>query len=628
MTTEATTQTWQWTLSGAWSGGTVLAVAAARPSQGPVRILAATRAGLICSDDLGASWSESASDMADPNVVAVTFAGEGHGQWPAAFAATGTGRLYRSDDGGVTWGEVQAWAGLGAATALCASPAFDDDGILFVGAPEGIFRTLDGGATWESCNFGLMDVEVLCLACAPDFATSQLLWAGTANGGLYRSRNQGRAWREAGIGLPDAAVQVLAAPPTFGEDATLYAGMEGQGLFCSTDRGETWSPCAPTLAGHSVNVLLALGHGRGLIAATDQGLFVSDAGGENWGEADAAQPAVLALAAADTTVVAGTYLGGVLMSGDGGHTWRTVETPPLHVPPLVTASGQRRYALDMDGAAAVSEDGGATWETLAPPDVDGLYALAAHPRPDNAPILASILAGTSAGLWSYDPEQEGWSPLEMPGLPKAPVLGVEWAADGGACLAYTAGGELYAHVDGDLQWQEITGPWQGQTLLRALPAQDESGNLRALALTLELNEQGHYAIHLWFYQAGAWANLANLFADIPAMLVAWPHADRIWLATQHRVVRIQWQGEEQRWEANQHFFMPGEQVTALDSEDNGETVWVATTQAIYCSLGPNTPWTQISALPDHQPVVFLRAQAGLVEAMTLGGRVWRGHPIA
>ncbi len=622
MTTESSTSR-RWRAAGAWQGGTVVDVAAAASRQGETCILAATRAGLIRSADAGRTWVGAWRGVADPSVVAVTFAGTARGEWPAAFAATETGRLYRSDDGGASWAEVTAWAGLGVAAVLCPSPAFADDGILFVGTAQGIYRTLDGGASWESCNFGLFDLDVLCLACAPDFADSQLLWAGTAGGGLYRSRNQGRAWREAGIGLPDAPVQVLAASLAFATDHTVLAGLEGHGVYRSSDGGETWSPCGERLADHSINALIALGEGQGFIAASDQGLFGSDATGDQWQEAVGSHPAVLALAHQDGLVAAGAYLDGVLASADLGKTWEQIPTPPVHVPPLVVTAGSRWVALDADGALALSDEGEG-WQPLPPPDVDVIYALAAQPDDPRSPVLAA----TSAGLWSLDVTQATWTALAAPGLPEGPILGIELAQQGGASLVYTPEGALYAAADRADTWQEITGPWSGQTLLRAPPIQDAAGRLHALALTIEPNEKGHYSVHLWIYQPEHWTHLADLSVDIPSMLAAWPQVDQVWLAAQHRIVRLHRDPATQMWKADQYMFTPGEQITALHMTSEHEGIWIATTQAVYHSLGPGAPWVPVADLPQHQPIVFLRARASSLDAVTLGGHTWRSQPTA
>ncbi|HXF61466.1 MAG TPA: hypothetical protein VNK95_07610, partial [Caldilineaceae bacterium] len=339
-----------WQALGAWTGGSVLSVAAAQAPHGGIRVLAATRAGLFRWEFPGEGWQPARQGLTDPSLVAVTFAGAAVNGWPAAFAASASGRLFRSDDGGLVWREVTAWAGLGVATALAASPAFHEDGILFAGASEGFFRTLDGGESWESCSFGLLDAEALCLACAPDFAASQLLWAGTAGGGLYRSRNQARAWRESGMGLPDAAVQALAVSPTFADDRTLYAGLEGHGVYRSRDGGESWTPCGPALAAHSINTLICAGSAAHLVAGADAGLFWSNDGGDHWQAAEGAAFAALALTyAGGEIVVAGAFQGGVMLSTDGGRRWSSAPPLVVHAPPVISAASDRLAALDIDG---------------------------------------------------------------------------------------------------------------------------------------------------------------------------------------------------------------------------------------------------------------------------------------
>jgi photosystem II stability/assembly factor-like uncharacterized protein len=110
------------------------------------------------------------------------------------------------------------------------------------------------------------------------------------------------------------------------------------------------------------------------------------------------------------------------------------------------------------------------------------------------------------------------------------------------------------------------------------------------------------------------------------MLVAWSHADHIWLAIQHRIVHLQQDVSAQVWTASQHFFSAGEQVTALYIAPNQEGIWVATTSAVYHTPDSGASWTQKAKLPTSQPAVFLRALPACLEVITLGGEVWRAYP--
>lgn len=261
-----------WAAAGAWEGGTLVTVAAHEAVVASGRVvhgLAGGRAGLFRWRADTPTLVPTLHGIADPSIISVAITGDADG--PSAWAATETGRLYRLDGFAPdptedeTWREVRAWAGLGVAMAVAASPNFAADRTFFVGTPRGIFRTLSGGEHWESCNFGLIDTEVLCLVCAPNYSDRELVWAGTAAGGLYRSRNGGRAWRESGMGLPDAPVQALVVSPDFADDQTLFAGMEEHGVYQSQDGGESWRLFG--LAGESVNSLSITPQGR-LLAGT------------------------------------------------------------------------------------------------------------------------------------------------------------------------------------------------------------------------------------------------------------------------------------------------------------------------------------------------------------------------
>ncbi len=238
MNTQTSKSTMQWQEIGAWGAGSVVGVAL-QGGAGAARGLLASRAGAYRWLQTDAVVEPMPQGLSDLDVVAVAFA-SGDLVTPAtALAATATGRLFRNSNpfDEEPWQEIDSWAGMGVAVVLAPSPAFAEDRTLFVGTPTGIFRTQDDGQSWESCNFGLLDEDVLCIACAPNFTESELLWAGTAGGGLYRSRNSARAWRESGFGLPDAAVQSLAVSPNFGEDRTLFVGMEAHGVYVSHDGG-------------------------------------------------------------------------------------------------------------------------------------------------------------------------------------------------------------------------------------------------------------------------------------------------------------------------------------------------------------------------------------------------------
>ena len=63
---------------------------------------------------------------------------------------------------------------------------------------DGVFSSTDRGGRWGAWNFGLFDLNVLCLALSPTWTRDETVYAGTETG-LYRSTNGGRAWRHSGF---------------------------------------------------------------------------------------------------------------------------------------------------------------------------------------------------------------------------------------------------------------------------------------------------------------------------------------------------------------------------------------------------------------------------------------------
>src|SRR4051812_28140456 len=69
------------------------------------------------------------------------------GTWHV-FAATTVG-VFRSLDLGLTWSPLGGASRVAGVEVVAASPRYAEDGIVFAGAYEGLFRWRDGGAAWE-----------------------------------------------------------------------------------------------------------------------------------------------------------------------------------------------------------------------------------------------------------------------------------------------------------------------------------------------------------------------------------------------------------------------------------------------------------------------------------------------
>ncbi len=634
-----------WQRQGGWAGGTVtaLALSPAFPTDGLA--LATTAAGLFRTLNGGESWHRAMDGILDAHMTAVAFAPAADGR--IALAASEQGRLYRSEDGGATWQEVSAWAGLGVITALACSPHFPADGTLFAATPAGVFRTLDGGASWESCTFGLLDLDVLCLACAPDFQESQVVWAGTAQGGFYRSRNGGRAWRDAGCGLPDTAIQcLLVTQPAQDGAPVLWVGTEGHGLYVSRDGGAQWGAAGDALAGHSVNCLAAVAGGHEgatlrLVAGTDGGVFFSEEdsgdGSLHWELAGGGAFIALTLAAAPTAhgeplLLAGAYQEGIFRSRDGGKRWAAAGTGlEAHAPPLVRVGpGDSLWAHDLDGELARSVDGGCSWHPL-PVGEEGaaVQGMAVAGEGDGATLLVATAEGLYLGQVAGQAGAVPWRRLPVPVEPAQ--IHLPLIAPNLELVVGDQGGGLHRSTDGGQTWQTLAVPWAGQGLLNLALAPDFAHSRGCLAVTAVRNRQGNYDVQIWQGTEGGqmWQELLALETEVPAVAVAWPYDPEYqsrFFATRHRVIRLYRDAGSGEMAVSQAFLQEGVQITGLLSSPTYQvdrTVLAATSQGVLISADDGTTWTPLGrGLPACPVVELLPVDVGLL-AVTLGGGLWR-----
>lgn len=187
------------------------------------------------------------------------------------YVGTATGGIWKSIDGGVTWEPIfddQNTSSIGDITVDPTNPE-----IVWVGTGEanprnsvgvgrGVFKTLDGGKTWQF--LGLEKTEkisrLLLNPKNPDTAYVAALgttWGENPERGVFKTEDGGKTWNKVlfvdeKTGAADLAMdpsnpnRLLAAMwehrrwPWF-----FNSGGPGSGLYLSTDAGETWKKLSP-----------------------------------------------------------------------------------------------------------------------------------------------------------------------------------------------------------------------------------------------------------------------------------------------------------------------------------------------------------------------------------------------
>jgi photosystem II stability/assembly factor-like uncharacterized protein len=178
--------------------------------------------------------------------------------------------LLRSDDGGRNWQRLTANSLEGlTVTEIVVHPA-DPATAWAATAGAGVFRTTDGGETWESASNGLWDM-VMDIAISPQ--DPQVLFAATAGQGVFKSEDGGSSWRPGSAGMdPNEQIGSIVIDPV--RPHVLYAGSWRSGVFLSEDDGATWRLIIDGLRTRSVRALAISSDGQTLYAATrGEGVF-------------------------------------------------------------------------------------------------------------------------------------------------------------------------------------------------------------------------------------------------------------------------------------------------------------------------------------------------------------------
>ena len=298
-------------------------------------------------------------------------------------------------------------AGLSGFTVTDLTVAPSDRQILYAATETGeVYNTLDGGMFWTAVNNGLpAGANLSSLAISP--SNSQVVYVGSRNGGVYKTINGGDSWSSTGL---DAAVADLAIARS--DEQTLYA--VGSDVYQSDDGGNSWTPVLTNGWFRSVAIdpldtqIVYVGEDQpnwsGIIYKTANG-------GSSWEtlivETLSGLVQTILIDPYDTeTLYVGKLWGpgGVYKSTNGGLSWvRTGLEFAVNTESLAMAPSDRQvlYAGNGWGGIFGTTDGGTTWASMS----DGLPSGVAVPALAVDPLSpAFVYAGLrDRGLWKHVP---------------------------------------------------------------------------------------------------------------------------------------------------------------------------------------------------------------------------------
>jgi photosystem II stability/assembly factor-like uncharacterized protein len=351
----------EWRLVGPFRGGWA-SLAAGVPGQPQAFWMGTAGGGVWKTTDAGRTWQSMfdrqpaaavgalAIAPSNPNVIYV-----GTGQVAARYDVAAGNGVYRSDDGGSHWKHMGLEDSRHIGKILV-DPQHPDT--LLVGAlghyygpnhQRGVFRSTDGGKTWQQTLFIDADTGIVDMAADP--TNPQVIYAAAwqvrnypwlsyfqpnagPGSGLYSSNDGGITWKRiSGHGWPTGSLARIGLATASGgrvyavvNDAT---APEQSGLYRSDDGGATWQASSHEawLANDYFSRITADPTDRDRIYSAGQSIRRSDDGGQHW------------------TIFKGA---------PGGDDYHDLWIDPRDTQRMITASDQ---------GAVVTLNGGQTWSS-------------------------------------------------------------------------------------------------------------------------------------------------------------------------------------------------------------------------------------------------------------------------
>ena len=246
---------------------------------------AARASGLYRSDDSGATWrfAYKSLNLSEPLITMAVAVSPDFSTDQTVFAGV-PGGILSSGDGGQSWQIVEFPAPPPVVSSLAISPHYADDGLVLAGTLEdGVFLSANRGQHWGVWNFGLFDPHILCIALSPDFKRDRTVFVGTETG-LFRSSNGGRSWQDMALPVEDAVLSLAISPGCAGDRMALI-GTEGQGLFSSQDEGGAWQRLGESLAMEAINAIIVSAEFSSkpdILVLLNDNLLISHDRGKSW----------------------------------------------------------------------------------------------------------------------------------------------------------------------------------------------------------------------------------------------------------------------------------------------------------------------------------------------------------
>jgi photosystem II stability/assembly factor-like uncharacterized protein len=337
----------------------------------------------------------------------------------------------------------------------------------------GVYKSTDGGQTWNSSSAGLSNLYIYSLAIDPSHPST--IYAGTYHSQIFKSVDAGVSWKWSGTGMQDQAIVYSIAIDPF-EPSKIYAATRGLSNNCdapwngvvyrSADAGQSWMPSLANLGSTQDWVYSLLvdpnAHDNIYAAAHENGVYKSVNEGGNWypiqngiSDLSGRSIAISPDYSPGTTLYYGAWhFDSLYKTLNGGNSWfRPDPNIPLSKVYSVAIDPQNPntvYLATINRGILKTTDGGLNWPYGSLFD-DDIYSIAI-----DGFNSANILAGTAGdGIFRSSDYSVNWQRSNS-GLNNATVTSiVSSSADPASIYTSVFGAGVNRSSNLDISWSDF-----------------------------------------------------------------------------------------------------------------------------------------------------------------------------
>ena len=253
--------------------------------------------------------------------------------------------VFKSVDGGRTWEQRVKVEGEGLIDSVKISSMImdpNDKNILYLGtASNGLYKSENGADSWKKITDenNILSETIVINDIAIEKGNSNIIYLATLNNGkgeLLKSEDGGKSWNKSHI-IAEAgkAVTAVEIDPIFSN--VVYIGTGQNGFIKSEDKGETWVALY-WFSAVIENILIDFGNSQGIVVKLSNDIFKSVNGGREWeslatninsSSGVAVKFAAISSLTMDShnpLILYINYLNLILKTEDGGETWEKLNT--------------------------------------------------------------------------------------------------------------------------------------------------------------------------------------------------------------------------------------------------------------------------------------------------------------